>query len=294
MQKITPHLWFDTQAHEAALFYTSLFDDGQILFTGTLEDTPSGDAQTVSFKLAGMEIQAISAGPYFKLNPSFSFQVHCTTRADLQHKWDALSNGGTALMPLDAYPFNPFYGWVQDRYGLSWQLMLDEDTKAKEKLKIAMLFSNTALGKTEAAIDFFTSLFPHSSKGIVSYYPDSPDKLPDSKINYAEFTLFNQPFVAMDHGFEADFTFNEAFSLMLGCADQAEIDHYWEKLSSVPEAEQCGWLKDPFGVSWQIVPTILGEYLSEGTPEQIARVTEAFLQMKKFDIATLEKAYLGT
>ena len=94
---------------------------------------------------------------------------------------------------------------------------------------------------------------------------------------------------ARDHGF----SFNEAISFMVGCDNQEEIDYYWDRLSAVPEAEQCGWLKDKFGVSWQVVPSVLDQMLTKGTPEQIARVTQAFLPMKKFDLAELEKAYEG-
>ena len=89
------------------------------------------------------------------------------------------------------------------------------------------------------------------------------------------------------------FTFNESISFMVSCETQAEIDGYWEKLSAVPGAEQCGWVKDKYGLSWQIVPTAMNEMLENGTPEQLARVTQAFLKMKKFDIAQLQDAFDG-
>jgi predicted 3-demethylubiquinone-9 3-methyltransferase (glyoxalase superfamily) len=95
----------------------------------------------------------------------------------------------------------------------------------------------------------------------------------------------------MDSAREHNFAFNEAISLIVKCETQAEIDYYWEKLSAVPEAEQCGWCKDQFGVSWQITPTIMDEMMQSGTEEQIARLTQAFLPMKKFDIAALQKAF---
>jgi predicted 3-demethylubiquinone-9 3-methyltransferase (glyoxalase superfamily) len=97
----------------------------------------------------------------------------------------------------------------------------------------------------------------------------------------------------MDSAHTHNFKFNEAISLMVNCDTQEEIDYYWEKLSAVPEAEQCGWLKDKFGLSWQIVPTEMDEMMRDGTPEQIGRVTQAFLKMKKFDLAELRKAYAG-
>ncbi len=154
MQKITPHLWYDKEAKEAAEFYVSVFGgDSKINDVTEIKDTPSGTAQIVSFTLSGQDFMAISAGPMFKFNESISFMVNCST--------------------------------------------------------------------------------------------------------------------------------------------QMEIDHYWEKLSAVPAAEQCGWLKDKYGLSWQIVPSLMGELMAKGTPEQKARVTAAFLKMKKFNLAELQKAYEG-
>jgi len=103
--------------------------------------------------------------------------------------------------------------------------------------------------------------------------------------------LESQWFAAMDSAHEHKFKFNEAISFMVNCATQKEIDYYWEKLSAVPGAEQCGWLKDKFGLSWQVVPTEMGEMMRHGTREQIARLTRAFLKMKKFDLSELRKAY---
>ena len=153
MNKIVPHLWFDTQAKEAAEYYVSVFPNSKILHATVLHDTPSGDAESVYFELNGQPFMAISAGPYFK--------------------------------------------------------------------------------------------------------------------------------------------FNEAVSFVVPCETQEDIDFYWQKLSAVPEAEQCGWCKDKFGLSWQVVPAAMERMMREGTPEQIARVTKAFLAMKKFDIAALEQAYKG-
>ena len=110
---------------------------------------------------------------------------------------------------------------------------------------------------------------------------------------FAEFMLHGQWFTAMDSGHMHKFTFNEAISLLVRCADQKEIDAYWSKLSAVPESEQCGWLKDKFSVSWQIAPADVDEMMRSGDEAAIARVTQAFLRMKKFDLATLRKAYEG-
>lgn len=149
VQKITPHLWFDKEAKQAAEFYTSIFPNSRITDVTTLHNTPTGDCDVVSFELDGQPFMAISAGPLFKFNESISFMVNCDT--------------------------------------------------------------------------------------------------------------------------------------------QEEIDYFWGKLSAVPQSEQCGWLKDKFGLSWQIVPAVLGEMMKDARKRD--RVTQAFLKMKKFNIAELRKAY---
>lgn len=110
---------------------------------------------------------------------------------------------------------------------------------------------------------------------------------------FTDFMLKNCWFAAMDSAYDHKFNFNEAISFLVKCETQEEIDAYWAKLSAVPEAERCGWLKDKYGISWQITPGILDEMMTNGTPEQRARVTEAFLNMKKFNIAALQEAFQG-
>ncbi|MBU3110219.1 VOC family protein [Clostridium lacusfryxellense] len=293
MQKIVPHLWYDKEAKEAADFYISLFDNSKILNTTVIGDTPSGDSEIVNFELAGQPFAAISAGPYFKLNPSISLMVACTSVEEVNTKWKALSEGGNELMPLGEYPFSKWYGWIQDRYGLSWQLMLVDIGLTVQKITPNLLFSNNVCGKTEEAVKYYTEVFENSEIGIISRYESDEAKSAKAQVNYSAFKLCGVDFSAMDNAFDADFNFNEAFSLIVNCNDQKEIDYYWDKLSAVPEAEQCGWVKDQFGVSWQIVPSNMSEVLLNGTKDEIQRVTEAFLKMKKFDLNALEEARLG-
>jgi predicted 3-demethylubiquinone-9 3-methyltransferase (glyoxalase superfamily) len=115
----------------------------------------------------------------------------------------------------------------------------------------------------------------------------------EGKVMFTDFKLEGQWFAAMDSGRMHEFSLNEAISFIVKCDNQEEIDHYWAKLSAVPESEQCGWLKDKYGVSWQVTPKRMDEMMRDGTPEQIGRVTKAFLTMKKFDVAALEKAFAG-
>jgi predicted 3-demethylubiquinone-9 3-methyltransferase (glyoxalase superfamily) len=314
-QRIVPHLWFEKEAREATAFYASLFPDSAVTSVTTLHNTPSGDSDIVSFNLWGQKFMAISAGPYFKLNPSISFMVNFDplffgtsptaaedARRKLDEVWQKLSEGGTVLMPLDQYPFNPRYGWIQDRYGLSWQLLLGKpEGDPRPSIVPSLMFTGANAGKAEAAVDFYVSVFRNSRRGITSRYAagQEPDK--EGTLNFADFMLEGYWFAAMDSAREHKWAlsaqghigFNEAVSLMVNCADQKEIDYYWDKLSAVPEAEQCGWLKDKYGVSWQVVPKAMQQMMSNGTSEQIARVTQAFLPMKKFDLAALEKAYRG-
>lgn len=293
MQKIVPHLWYDKEAKEAAAFYISLFDQSKLLNVTVLENTPSGNAEAVSFELAGQPFKAISAGPYFKFNPSMSLMVACYSIDEVNTKWTALIEGGTELMPLGEYPFSKWYAWIQDRYGLSWQLMLIDSEKPVPKITPNLLFSNDSCGKAEEAVKYYTSIFAESELGIISRYGAGEAMSSKAKVNYAAFKLCGVGFSAMDNGFDVDFGFNEAFSLIVNCKDQQEIDYFWDRLSAIPEAEQCGWLKDKFGLSWQIVPQKMDEILFNGSRDEIQRVTEAFLKMKKFDIDALEHARLG-
>jgi predicted 3-demethylubiquinone-9 3-methyltransferase (glyoxalase superfamily) len=208
--------------------------------------------------------------------------------------WEKLSDGGTVLMPIGQYPFSERYGWIQDKYGLSWQLILSNpEGDSRPPIVLSMLFVGENCGKAEEAINFYLSVFRNSKQGNLIRYSagQEPDK--EGTIMFADFMLENYWFAAMDSAREHNFTFNEAISLMVSCDNQEEIDYYWERLSAVPEAEQCGWLKDKYGVSWQVVPSALDEMMRSGTKEQIARVTEAFLKMKKFELTALQSAYDG-
>ena len=306
MEKITPHLWFDKEAKEAAAFYTSVFPASRIVNTSVIHDTPSGDCDIVSFKLWGQEFMSISAGPLFKFNPSVSFMVNFDplffkdssspekeARKSIDTAWEKLSEGGTVLMPIDQYPFSNRYGWIQDKYGLSWQLILtNPEGDPRPSIMPSLMFTGDNAGRAEEAINFYLSVFKDSRMGGIHRY--GPDQQPDKEgsVMFADFVLENSWFAAMDSA-RQNFSFNEAVSFIVKCKTQKEIDYYWEKLSAVPEAEQCGWLKDKFGLSWQVVPESMDEMMADEDPQRLARVTEAFLKMKKFDLAELENAYHG-
>ncbi len=290
---VTPHLWFDAQAKEAADFYTALFPDSVVVHVTTLHDTPSGDADVVSFTLAGQPFMAISAGPYFTINPSLSFHYRSNSVEEINMLWTTLKEGGKVLMELGEYPFSKHYGWLEDKYGVSWQLFFSEDGAITQRIVPMMMFTGTVCGKAEEAARFYATVFADSEVHTVMRYGAGEDPDTEGTAKYVDFSLAGMTFTAMDSAYPHGFSFNEGVSLVVSCATQDEIDYYWEKLSAVPEAEQCGWLKDVYGVSWQIVPETMNTMMRDGTPEQIARVTRAFLPMKKFDISILEKAYHG-
>ncbi len=298
MQKINPFLWFNNQAEEATNFYTSLFKNSKIKSAVRYDEAgakvsgkPEGSIMTVAFQIEDYNFTAINGGPQFKLNPSISFFVNCGTEDEVQGLWDKLAVGGKILMPLDKYPFSEKYGWLEDRFGVSWQIILTQQN-TEQKIIPSLLFVGKSAGKAEEAINLYTSVFKNSKVGEIFRY--GPNQEPDKEgtIAYAPFELENQKFIAMDSAQEHKFYFNEAVSFVVNCESQEEVDYYWEKLSEGgdEQAQQCGWLKDKFGISWQIIPTILPKLLQDKDSEKAKRVMNAMLQMKKIEIENLEKA----
>jgi predicted 3-demethylubiquinone-9 3-methyltransferase (glyoxalase superfamily) len=291
MQKITPHLWYDKEAIEAAELYVSTFPNSRIKNKTKLHNTPSGSVDIVTFELLGLEFQAINAGPLFKFNPSISFHVTCTTKEEVDEIWKKLSDGGQVLMELGVYPFSERYGWLQDKYGLSWQIIYSSGPYVKQKITPVIMFVGSVCGKAEEAVNFWASVFPEANVNVILHYGEGEEPDQEGTLKYASFSLFGQEFGAMDSAHEHAFMFNEAISFIVNCSTQDEIDTYWEKLSAVPEAEQCGWLKDKYGISWQVVPEGMDEMLGGNDRERIDRVTQAFLIMKKIDISKLQEVF---
>jgi|WetSurMetagenome_2_1015567.scaffolds.fasta_scaffold08061_5 predicted 3-demethylubiquinone-9 3-methyltransferase (glyoxalase superfamily) len=295
MQKITPFLWFDDNAEEAANFYTSLFSDSKILTITRYDETgakasgqKTGSAMTVAFKLEGQNFTALNGGPYFKLNQSISFFVYCESDIKIEKLYENLCEGGTVFFELDKYDWSPRYAWVQDKFGLSWQLDVDKINN-QQKILPAFLFVNDTVLKIKEAVNYYSTVFP-DSKIIMEWPYDKSAGLPEGTLLFAQFKLADHLFNAMSGTGEHKFDFNEAFSFVVNCADQTEVDYYWNKLTSDGGMEsQCAWLKDKFGVSWQIVPTRLIELLSDPDPVKAQKVMMAMLKMKKIIIADLEK-----
>ena len=291
MQKITPHLWFDKEARDAAGLYTSIFKGSKIKHTTTLANTPSGTVELVTIELLGLEFRLLSAGPFFKFTPAISFLVAGKKKEEVDGLWSELSKNGSAVMELGEYPFSERYGWTEDRYGLSWQVTFVGNREIKQRITPTLMFVGDQCGKAEEAIDFYASVFHNARVDHILRYgrDEEPDK--EGTIKHTSFVLEGESFAARDSARAHKFGFNEAISFMVDCATQEEIDYYWAKLAAQGNEQQCGWLKDKYGLSWQIVPTVMGEMLKDKDAAKVARVTEAFLKMKRLNIAKLKAAY---
>jgi predicted 3-demethylubiquinone-9 3-methyltransferase (glyoxalase superfamily) len=290
LQKIVPFLWFDHQAEEAANFYTSIFKDSKLLTIsryGEAAVDQKDKAMTVTFQLEGQTFMALNGGPHFKFTPAISFFVNCDSTEEVDAYWTKLSEGGIVLMELGAYPFSEKFGWVQDRFGVSWQVNLGHH---EQKITPSLMFVGAQHGKAEQAMNDYISLFEQSAIEHIERNSAEDGEMAET-VKHAIFTIAGQEFKAMDSGLNHSFTFTEAISLFVNCEIQKEVDILWDKLSEGGVIQQCGWLKDKYGVSWQIIPTILGELMQDPDPEKAQHVMQAMLQMKKIDINKLKQAY---
>ncbi|WP_395062878.1 VOC family protein [Flavobacterium sp.] len=281
MQKITPFLWYDGKAEEAALFYTSIFKNS------CLENV---NPMMTNFQLNGLHFSALNGGSLYKFSNAISLFVTCNSKEEIDYLWEKFSESGTVVMNLGSYPWNEKYGWIKDKYGLSWQLFLGDK---EQEITPSLLFVNQQFGNAEAAINLYTSIFDGSKIISLSKYGDTTPEYKNNIIQ-AEFKLENQTFKAMESHANHDFQFNEAFSFVINCEDQKEVDFYWDKLTQDGGKEsQCAWLKDKFGVSWQVVPKLLITLLNDKDREKSNRVMNAMLQMKKINCQKLQDAYDG-
>lgn len=275
---IYPCFWFDNEGMEAAEFYCSLFENSVI---GSAND------YVVEFKLGDQQFLALNGGPKFKFTPAISMFVVCENDKEINSLWSKFTEGGSELMPLGKYDWSELYGWVKDKYGLTWQIYKGKLSDVNSKITPCLLFVDSMFGRADEAVKFYTSVFPNSSVDGIAYYGEAdPDTA--GKVMHAQFILNGKVFMAMDGPGEHKYRFNEAVSFVVTCKDQEEIDYYWSRLIEGGREDMCGWLQDKFGISWQIVPAVLAELMND--PERSKRVTEAFLKMKKFDIETLLKA----
>lgn len=297
-KRIAPCLWLDDQAEEAATFYTGRFPDSSITavsrYPGGFDNPtgkPRGSVMTVEFELSGTPFTVLNGGPMFTINPTISFIVNTRSVEETERLAAALVEGGSYLMALGEYPWSPRYAWVQDRYGVSWQVMTWPDAPEGVAIVPCLMFAGDVHGGAEQALRLYAGVFPGGAVEALERY--LANEGPEGLIKHGRASLGGQRLVTMDSHITHGARFNEAVSLQVMCEDQDEVNHYWERLSDGGEEGPCGWLKDRFGVSWQVVPSSFTEMMKagEGTGPGYERAFKAMLQMKKLDIAALEAAY---
>lgn len=272
---IHPCLWFNGNAKEAAEWYKQAFS-----FVNETASNP----YVVMLSVKGQELMLLNGGPQFKMNGTISFFVLLEKEEDIDQAWRILSDGGEVRMALDKYPWSEKYGWVEDKFGANWQLSFGKFADVGQTFTPVLMFTGANAGKAEEAIQFYSGIFPDSSLvGILRWGENGHEK--PGTIQHAQYKLNGYVMMTMDSSLSHQFSFNEGVSLVVHCKTQEEIDHYWNALTKDGEESMCGWLKDKYGVSWQIVPEVLGSLMSD--PAKAPAVTQAFLKMKKFIIADL-------
>jgi len=293
---IVPCLWFDDQAEEAASFYAKTFPDGRIDAVTrypsceTPSGKPPGSVLTVEFRIADMRFTALNGGPRFVKNPSISFFVHVDTAEEANRLHAALVEGGIELMPLGTYPWSERYAWVQDRFGTSWQVFTGREPGGPVIVPFLM-FSGKVGGCAKEAMELFTKVFEGGRIERVTEHPR--EAAPEGWISESRFRILGQQMAAFDSPVEHAFGFNEGISLQVMCKDQQEVDRYWDALSEGGQPGPCGWLTDRFGISWQIVPEQIADWIACEDEAARTRAFAAVMEMSKLEIAEIERAFRG-
>ena len=292
MQKITPNLWFNGNAEEAVDFYTAIFPVARVISASNYPKSNeegladfqlnmAGKVLTIDFEIMGFRFVAINAGPEFTPNPSISSFITLDSKEEIDVLWGKLVDGGKELMALAKYPFSEYYGWVQDKYDVSWQLILNNpEGDRRPKVVPSLLFTQDKNGKAEEAATFYTSTFKDSKTGQLMRRTEDDPTAKAGTLAFGDFMLEDTWIAAMDGGQGHEFKFNEGVSLLISCKDQDEIDYYWEKLTEGGGEESvCGWLKDKYGVSWQVAPDNMEELMKK------QNAFRTMMQQKKIIIA---------
>jgi len=279
---ITPCLWFDKQAKEAGAFYCSQFADTKVVAQSPV---------VTEIDVSGQHVTLLDGGPKYQPNASISLFYVCETEEEINILWDAFSKEGSVLMPLDKYYWSNKYGWLNDRFGVSWQVALGKIEDVGQKITPCLMFSGEQYGRAEEAINHYSAIFKNPKQDGILRYGNNEAPEQEGKVKHAQIVLNGQKFMFMDSAQQHDFVFSEGVSLTIHCEIQDEIDYYWKKLTESGEESMCGWLKDKFGVSWQVVPTILSKIMSD--PNKAGKASQAFMQMKKIDIEKIVQASIS-
>lgn len=301
MQKITPMLWFDSNGEEAVKFYLSLFPNSKINLVTHYTDAfvevtgkPAGSVMTIDFSLNGQQFTALNGGPDFKFTPAVSMFVQVNTIEEGDAIWNKLADGGLVMMEYQEYPFAKKYGWLNDKFGMSWQVIV---CGVPLHISQSLMFIGKEAGKTEEAINYYVDLFKKApGKGwdnskiedLARYEEGEGDTV--GFIKHGAFVLAGETFKALGSSYEHQFSFSQATSFIINCNNQEEIDYFYDTLAKGGQEQPCGWVIDKYRVSWQVTPAKWAEWMCGPNGEKAAK---AMFTMKKLDYAVLEKAAKG-
>ncbi|MDR3617624.1 MAG: VOC family protein [Candidatus Obscuribacterales bacterium] len=295
LNRFTTCLWFDNDAEEAMRTYASIFENakiGSVTHYGEagheVHHRPKGSVLTITLTIDGQELMGLNAGPVFTINPAISFYITCKSENEIDRLYEKLSAGGSVLMELNKYPFSEKYAWVKDKFGVSWQLNLTD--KTSQKVSSCLMFTGDQKARAEEAIKFYTAIFKNSKIDYLVKY-EAGEQAPGA-VKHAAFELDGQQFIAMDSPIDHGFGFTPATSFIVNCESQNEIDEIWEKLQADGGAPgQCGWLTDKFGMSWQVVPTVVAQMMTDKDEAKREKALAAIMKSQKLKIDELEKAF---
>lgn len=299
MTRISACIWADGWAEEAAEFYAGLFPDAAIGETAYFSKEgfehhgrPEGSVMSVELTLGGQAFTLLNGGPMFTPNPATSFFVFINDRAKIDRLWARLIDGGKAMMALGAYPWCEHYGWVEDRFGVSWQLMTADPGVLGQAIVPALMFTQGAAGKAAEAMARYGEVLGGYAEIDVSHYPPGTGAN-EGLVMHGQYRIADYPIIAFDSPMDHGFGFTPGQSLQVFPGTEAETGRIWDALTHVPEAEQCGWLCDAYGLSWQVIPQGFSDYINGPDKAGQARARQAMLAMKKLDLAARKAAYEG-
>lgn len=274
---IFPCIWFDKNAQEAAQFYTTVFEDATIL---------SQNPMVTIMHINGCQFMLLNGGNTYSPNPAISYYVYCGSEEMVQNIYAKITEKGKILMALDSYDWSPKYAWVEDEYGVNWQLDVN-DSSSEQKIVPSIMLSNEQFLKTKEIQQFYTSTFVPSEVLLEANYP-AGSSVPEDALLFTQFRIKDMLLNAMSNSQPFEYSFTAGNSFVVECDFQEDIDFYWETLGENGSYQMCGWLTDSYGISWQIVPKILKQLMAD--ENRAPRVIEAFLDMQKFNIQKLKDA----
>lgn len=278
-------LWFDHHAEEAAEFYLETFEDTrrkETFYYVTDDHGKIGDTLTITLELAGCEIMLLNGDESFKPTPAISYVVNCENDQQLQFVWERLNSNGETLMPLTNYPELGKFGWTTDRFGFSWQVRLWDNLQT---ILPCIMFANQNYGLAQAAMDEWINIFGGKRNFMI--------KGKEERLRAAGFQLRGQDLIIMDRPEKQAFDFSMANSFYLYYKDQADIDAAWESITKTGKEWPCGWMEDKYGVYWQTASSQLNDMLRDPNQEKAKRATLAMYEMKKIDLAKMQRAHDG-